>query len=297
MKVMKEPLVSVVIPSYNGKELTVNLLKSIKKTTYKNYEVVVVDNGSNDGCYEYVKKNYPYVKAVKVEVNKGIARGLNAGIEKSKGEYLVMMNNDMVVDPEWLTYLVEAANSDKKIGIVGYALLEFGLKKDIIQRLGYSETGKILLRFEAVGKGQEHKNQFPEVLPVDHTFGLVKREVIKKIGAFDEKTFMSWDEVDLCYRARKIGYTTVAATKSKVYHMGSITVKKTPYLRVFHYHKNRIRFILKHLSPFRKLVNLPLTIGYYILESGISLVKGDFKNSMAIWNAIFWNIRNLRDYF
>ncbi len=293
---MKNPYVSIIIPSYNGKDLTINLLKSLKKSSYKNYEIVVVDNGSNDGCYEYVKKNYPYIKAVRIEKNNGVTGGLNAGIKVSKGVYLVMMNNDMIVDPEWLTHLVRVADSDKNIGIVGYAFLEFGLKKDVVQRFGYAETNKIFLKFKGVGKGETYKGQFPEVLDIDHAFGLVKRGVIDKIGVFDEKIFMSWDEADLCYRAKKAGYKTVVATKSKVYHIGGVTVKKAPYLRVFHYHKNRIRFILKNLSFFRKLINLPLTVTYYILESAVYLVRGDFRYSISILNAIFWNIKNVKDY-
>ncbi|MBI2542890.1 MAG: glycosyltransferase family 2 protein [Candidatus Aenigmarchaeota archaeon] len=294
---MTVPKVSIVIPSYNGKNLTVNLLNSIKETVYKDYEVIVVDNGSDDGCYEYVKEHFPDAKAVKIKINRGVTGAWNEGIKNSRGRYIVVMNNDMIVDPNWLTELVKVAESDNKIGIVGSVLMDFNsAKTDVIQRLGYVEIDKVILKFVPVAKDEIYRNQFPDVLKVDHTFGLVKREVIDKIVEFDEKNFMSWDEVDFCYRAKKFGYTTVTATKSKIYHIGSVTVKKEPYIRVFHYHKNRIRFMLKNLSLFRKLVNVPLTLVYYMFEIMFRLVRGDSQYSRAVLNGIFWNIKNVRDY-
>lgn len=289
----KEPLVSLVIPSYNGKDLAIKLLESLKKTAYKNYEIVLVDNGSIDGTHGYVKKHYPYVKSVKIKKNRGFAGGMNFGIKHSKGKYIVVMNNDMTFHPNWLTELVKVAESDKTLGVIGSA---YTSKDANFIRLGYRESGKIILNFKPFDVLKLNSNKLPQVVEVDNTFGLTRRDVLNKVGLFDEKYFIYWEEVDICYRAKKAGYKIVTATKSIVFHEGSLTMKKYTHTKTFHYHKNKIRFILKNLGFFRKLVNLPLTLSQLFVKSSMYLARGDFSNSWAIVKAVFWNIQNLGDY-
>lgn len=290
---VKEPLVSLVIPSYNGKDMAVKLLESLKKTRYKNFETVLVDNGSVDGTYEYVKRHYRSVKAVRIEKNRGFAGGMNFGIKHSKGDYIVVMNNDMTVEPNWLAELVKVAESDKTIAIVGAAYTE----KDIdFVRLGYNESGGIVLNFKPVDIPKKDAGKLPSLMVVDNTFGLTRKEVLDRVGWFDEKYFIYWEEVDLCYRAKKAGYKVVAVPRAKVFHGGSQTMKKHTYQKTFHYNKNKIRFILKNLGTFRKLINTPLTLLQLIGKSFGYTLKGDFRNSLAIFHAIFWNIKNFADY-
>ncbi len=291
---MKGPFVSLVIPSYNGKELTIKLLESLKKTTYKNYEIVLVDNGSSDGTYEHVRTHYPYVKSVKIEKNRGFAGGMNFGIKKSKGDYIVVMNNDMTFDPKWLAELVKVAEDDKSIGILGSAYTEKNI--DFV-RLGYVECGKTLLNFKPIDIQKKNFRKLPPVTNVDNTFGLTRRTLLNKVGLFDEKFFIYWEEVDLCYRAKKAGYKIAVATKSTVFHGGSQTMKKYSFLKTFHYHKNKIRFIMKNLNAFRKFVNMTLILPQFLGESILFSFKGQFGNSYAVLKAIFWNIKNLKDYF
>ena len=288
-----EPLVSLVIPSYNGKEMTVNLLKSLKKTTYKKYDIIVVDNGSNDGCYEYVKKHFPYVKPLKLEKNKGFTGGANFGIRHSKSEYVVMMNNDMIVDSKWLSELVKVANSDGRIGIVGSVFLN---DSNIIDRIGYIESRKFILQFKPLYRGVTYRDNFPPAIEVNHTFGLIKREVLNKVGLFDDKNFVFWEDIDLCYRAKKAGFKIVVATHAKIWHGKGQTMMRFPYATAFHYNKNQLRFILKNLSFVRKLINTPLTLLRLAGKSISYLLKGDFRKVLAIAHAIIWNIRNFRDY-
>lgn len=288
-----EPLVSLVILSYDGKEMTINLLKSLKKTTYKNYNIIVVDNGSRDGCYEYVKKYFPYVKALRLEKNQGFTGGANFGIRHSNGEYVVMMNNDMIVDSKWLSELVKVANSDSRIGIVGSVFLN---DSNTIDRIGYIENRKLILQFKPLYRGVTYRDSFPPAIEVDHTFGLIKRKVLSKVGLFDDKNFVFWEDIDLCYRAKKAGFKIVVATHAKIWHWKGQTMMRFPYATIFHYNKNQLRFILKNLSFSRKLINIPLTLLRLAGESVSYLLKGDFRKTLAISHAIIWNIRNFRDY-
>jgi len=288
-----EPSVSLVIPSYNGKEMTINLLKSLQKTAYKNYEIIVVDNGSSDGCYEYVKKHFPYVRAFKLENNLGFTGGANFGIKQSKGEYVVMMNNDMTVDSKWLSELVKVAVSDGTIGIVGSVFLN---DSNVIDRIGYKENRKFILQFKPLYRGIKYNDNFAPVVEVDHTFGLVKRDVLNKIGLFDDKHFIFWEDADLCYRAKKVGFKIVVATRAKIRHSKGQTMMRFPVETVFYYNKNQLRFILKNLSPLRKLINAPIILLQLSVKSSSYFLKGDFKKALAVIHAIIWNIRNFRDY-
>ncbi|MBU5689296.1 MAG: glycosyltransferase family 2 protein, partial [Candidatus Aenigmarchaeota archaeon] len=116
---MNDPLVSVVIPTYNRKEMLIRLIKSIKKSTYKNLEIIVVDDASTDGTYEEIKRKFPDVKIVRNEKNLLLAASRNIGIKNSKGKYIFLIDDDNVVDKNCIYELVKSMENDKNIGIVG----------------------------------------------------------------------------------------------------------------------------------------------------------------------------------
>lgn len=286
-------LVSVIVLNYNGKDMTIKFLESLKKTKFLDYETILVDNGSIDGCAEHVKEHFPYVKVIKNTENLGYAGGMNVGIKVSRGNYVVLMNNDMKVYPDWLGELVKVSKSDKRIGVVVPMLMQ---NKNIIQRVGYIENGGLLLKFRALGKGEVNNGQYKDVIEINHGNGLIKQEVFDKIGLLDEKFFVYWEETDFCYRARKAGYKVVAAPTSKVWHKGSGTMNRKSYDVIFHKHKNRIRFIMNNLGFFRKLINIPLTLFYYIWETILATYKRDFITVKAVKDSIIWNVQNFKDY-
>lgn len=286
--------VSVIVLTYNGKDMTVRLLESLAKTNFTDYETVLVDNASTDGCEEYVREHFPYVRIIRNDKNLGYAGGMNVGIKTVSGKYVVLLNNDMLVDPNWLDELVKVAESDEKIGIVGGSLTSEEID---FERLGYLESNGVLLKLKPldIPKNKLDAN-FPDMVQVDNTVGLIKKVVLDDIGMFDEKYFFYWEEVDLCYRAKMAGYKIVAASKSKIWHGGGMTIKKMPYMKTFHYNKNKIRFILKNLNLPRKFINVPVTISQQLLKGMEYMLRGDTKNCFAIIKGIFWNIRNFGDY-
>lgn len=288
-----DPLVSVIVLNYNGKEMTVQFLESLKGTKFSNYETILVDNGSTDGTVGHIAENFPYVKIVKNKENLGVTGGMNTGIRVSKGKYVCLMNNDMKVYPDWLGELVKVADSDEKIGIVVPMLMNDDKN---IERIGYVENGSLLLRFKTLGRNEVDNGQFPQVIELAHGNGLVKKEVFEKVGLLDEKFFGYWDELDFCYRVKRFGYKTVAATKSKVWNKGSGTFKPNSYLVIFHKHKNRIMFIVKNLGLFRKILNLSFTLIYYFWEIVHSTYKKDFVRVKAIRDGIAWDIKYYKDY-
>lgn len=294
VKMGNDPLISVIVLNYNGKDMTAKFLESLKSTKFSDYETILVDNGSTDGTAEYVAENFPYVKIVKNKENLGVPGGMNAGIRISRGKYVCLMNNDMKVYPDWLGELLKAAESDEKIGIVVPMLMN---DEKNIQTIGYVENGSLLLRFKRLGVGEVDNGQLPDIIELSHGNGLVKKEVLENAGFLDEKFFGYWDELDFCYRARRFGYKTVAATKSKVWNKGGGTFKKNSYIVIFHKHKNRIMFIVKNMGLFRKLLNLSFTLIYYLWEIVPAIYKKDFVTINAIRDGLAWNIKYYKDYF
>jgi hypothetical protein len=203
----KYPKVSIVILNWNGKELTYNCLKSIKKkTNYPNYEIIVIDQCSTDGSIEMIEKNFLEVKLIKNRENVGFSAGNNQGFRIAKGKYIMMLNNDTLVTPNWLSTLVDVMESDESIACVG---------------------SRIVSSLEDVKK--ERKRDVEEVQTAGGAAMLIRKSVIRRIGDLDAKNFspIYGEENDWCYRARNHGYKVVIANKSIVIHLGSTAMKKS----------------------------------------------------------------------
>ncbi|MFQ5771273.1 MAG: glycosyltransferase family 2 protein, partial [bacterium] len=110
----EKPLVSIIIPHFNGKEILQACLISLEKTLYSNKEVILVDNGSSDGSVEIMQGRFPWLQIVRNKQNLGYAGGCNSGLLKARGKYFLFLNNDTVVDPDWLAKIVEACEQDGK---------------------------------------------------------------------------------------------------------------------------------------------------------------------------------------
>lgn len=295
LKKIKQPKASIIIVNYNGEKFLPDLLNSLKKTRYPNYEIIVVDNISTDNSVKIIKKNFPKVKIIENKINNGFAGGANDGIRASKGEYVVILNYDMYVHPDWLSHLIETMQSDKKIAVVGYSRLL--PKSDIIETLGNKSININLAKFKKIGAGHNLK-EYPdeELIEVDFCLGLMRMSVLKKVGTFDEKTFAMYEEADICRRIKDEGYGIVINPKSKVWHFGSQSIKKTSAFRIYYSYRNRLRYVLKHNHEFAKIYYAPILILIYFYKILKFSFKGKFDLSWAILKGIGWNIKNLRDY-
>jgi len=292
----KNPKISIVIVNYNGEKYVSGLLNSIKKTKYSNYEVIFVDNTSSDNSLKIVRKNFPNTKIIANKINRGFSGGLNDGIKKSKGEYVVIMNTDMLVHPDWLTFLMETMNSDEKIGLVGYARLFPGTEK--IEMLGHKAVNENLGRFDKIEAGQ-NLGKFLKKGPIkaDFCLGMIRKSILAKTGRFDEKTFAMYEEVDFCRRVRDEGYKILVDPRAKVWHFVSQSLKKTGPFRIYYAYRNRMRYILQHNKGFGKIYYpLALMPTYFYKAIKFSL-QGNPNAGWTIIRGIGWNIKNWKDYF
>jgi glycosyltransferase involved in cell wall biosynthesis len=214
--------VSIVILTFNELEYTKKCVESIRKRTPEPHEIIFVDNGSKDGTIKWLKKliqEHPNFKLIENKENLGFAKGCNQGIEASSGEYILLLNNDVLVTEGWLSGMLECINSAPDIGVVGPMTNNIsGLQK--VVHADYGNTDHL----EEYAKAFREKNRYRRI-PARRIVGfcmLFRRELVEKIGLLDE-TFGSgnYEDDDLCLRASLEGYKNLIAGDVFLHHYGS----------------------------------------------------------------------------
>lgn len=225
---MNQPKVFAIVLHWNTYEDTRECLQSLRKTAYGNYEVALVDNGSDDSSGFRLHEEFPECHFIRNDDNLGYPEGNNVGIRyaMSKGaDYAALLNSDIVVDPEYLRALVEVAESDQRIGIVGPKVLLYH-EPNTIQSTG----GKINWWLGRIKNyGGIDTGQYDSIVERDYVYGmcvLIKRQVIERIGGLDPAFFFSTEEFDFCPRARKAGFRIMYTPKSRIWHKVGASVKK-----------------------------------------------------------------------
>lgn len=220
MSAIESPLVSIVIPNWNGKHFLTGCLDSLALQRYQNREVVIVDNGSHDGSVEFLKKNYPYVRLVIFPQNTGFSYAVNAGIKEAKGEFVALLNNDTIVDENWLSELVKALQEHPEIGSAGCKMLAYDDRTlldgagDGYRRGGL--PGRIGHRERDTGRFDRQRY----ILGACGGAAIYRREIFEQIGLFDEDYFAYLEDVDFGLRAQSAGYKCLYIPSAIVYHLG-----------------------------------------------------------------------------
>lgn len=243
---MKFPQISIIILNWNGWQDTLECLESLVKISYPNYEVMVIDNASQDNSVKKIKewKKKRLIKKfslIENDKNYGFAEGNNIGIRKilkeNQSPYILILNNDTVVDKKFLNELVKLAESQTKIGIVGPKIYLYPPKKDkeIIQSCG-ADIDLLRGKLVSYGDGEVNQGQFEKTKEVGYVYGtcfLAKSEVFKKIGFFDKKYHIYAEEADFCLRAKKVSYSIYYAPKAIIWHKGEASFQKKPEIPVY----------------------------------------------------------------
>src|SRR3990167_1178346 len=249
-------LVSVIIPNWNGKQLLKKCLPSLQKQTFKDFEVIVVDNGSLDKSVDYVTKFLPEFKVIKLDKNYGFAKAVNSGIQNSKSKYLFLLNNDTAVEENGLSCLVAAANQHKDAGFIAARVRNF-YRRDRIDSAG--DIIDVAGHAYNLGMGEKDVPKFSKagyVFMVTAGGGLFKREVFNKVGLFDEDFNTYMEDVDLCLRAQLQGFKGWYQPKAIIYHMHKATSLRIRPMMEYWQFRNMTQMIIKDFPRRLFLTNL-----------------------------------------
>lgn len=240
---MNFPLVSVVIPNWNGARWLPLCLDSLRGQTFRDFEVLVVDNGSSDGSVGLLATHYPEVRVIPLPENKGFSGGVNVGIQASSGKYVAVLNNDLELHPRWLECTVQTLAEHPEAGFCAGKLLFYADRKTI------DGAGMALdWRGQAynLGHGEVDVGQFEtprEVPGAGAAAVLYRRAMLDDIGLLDEDFFAYFEDVDLSFRAQLAGYRCRYAPDAVAYHVGSASPFRWPGLGV----RNWLWVLLKNV--------------------------------------------------
>ena len=242
----KFPLVSIIVLNYNAGELLLNCINSLKKSTYSNLEIIIVDNISSDGSQEKCKNKFPDIKLIQNKNNLGYCGGNNVGIQHASGEFIVILNPDTIVEPNWINELISAYNEFGE-GLYQPKILSLN-EENVIQ-----STGNMLHIFGfgfARDKGNKVTNKVEEIQKIGYASGtclFTSRAVLNKVGLLDEFLFLYHDDLDLGWRAAQIGINSYYVPKSKIFHVESYSLKWSSK-KFYWLERNRKYCLLTHYS-------------------------------------------------
>ena len=273
----EKSLISIIVLNYNAGELLLNCIDSLKKSTYQNIEILVVDNISSDDSHTKCKKQFPDIKLIQNKKNLGYCGGNNVGIKEAKGEFIVILNPDTIVEENWLDEMFNAFNEFGD-GLYQPKIISLN-ESDIIQ-----STGNMIHVFGfgfARDKGKKIIEKKEEIEKIGYASGtclFTTKKVLEKVGLLDEFLFLYHDDLDLGWRAAQIGINSYYVPKSKIFHAESYSLKWSA--KKFYWLERNRKYCLKtHYSKdtYKKmsfsLMLVDLSIWIFYISKGFLNAK------------------------
>jgi hypothetical protein len=298
LNIQEQPRVSIITVNYNQSAVTFELLESLRKISYPNIEILVVDNASPNDDADSIKQKYPEIILIKSKINLGFAGGNNLGIEKSTGKYLLFINNDTEVPPGFLEPLVEFCQSHPDAGMIS-PKIRYHHTPEMIQYAGYSEINPYTIRNRSIGFKEIDHNQYDDNGPTAFGHGaamMVSREVIERVGMMPDIYFLYYEELDWGWNIRKAGFKNYYVGGSLIFHKESISTGRNSPLKTYYMARNRILFTRRNSKGIQKWISLAYQIGIAGTKNLLfNLLRGEKKHVQSYWNGLAWHFRNLRN--
>jgi len=270
--------VSVVTPNYNGKDFLYAYFESLNKNSNEIGEVIIVDNGSNDGSQEFIrnyreKVDFPIV-LIENSQNLGFAEAVNQGISKARYDYIFSLNNDTVVEKSAILELLNLLNTDGRIFSVSSKMVQFN-NPELIDDAGDDYT---LLAYTKKRGNNQNLNNFIEVSEIFSSCAgaaLYRKDLLEELDGFDSEFFAYMEDVDLGYRARINGYKNLFCPNAIVYHIGSATTgSQYNEFKVRLAARNNVWVVYKNLPIPQKIVNILFLFLGFLIKYLFFLKKG-----------------------
>ena len=290
--------IAIVILNWNGKKLLEQFLPSVVKNS-KEATIYVADNASSDSSVSFVKSNFPEVKIIQNNKNGGFAKGYNDAIKDLNEDIFCLLNNDIELTNNWLTSILEFFKSNPKDAIVQPKILDYNNKNKFeyagaaggfIDKFGYPYCrGRI---FNTIEEDYNQYNKIDDIFWASGACFFITSSLFKKLNGFDESFFAHMEEIDLCWRAKNLGYTVKYVPDSIVYHVGGATLKNTNPQKTYLNFRNSLFTLVKNAKG-----NLFYLVFIRLILDGIAgikfLIELKPKHTFAIVKAHFAFYRRL----
>lgn len=264
----ERPLISVIIPNWNGAKFLPLCLDSLKKQDFKNFETIVVDNGSTDESTDIISDDYPWVKSLPLEGNQGFAGGCNRGMEIAQGEWLVLLNNDTETDPGWLKEISRAIMQYNNYSYFSTKIVMFGDRGYLDGTGDYLPRSLYAFRYGQFVKDEGQFDNLEDIFSPCGAAAVYKKTMLDDIGLLDEDFFAYLEDIDLGLRAHLKGYKGKFIPKAKIYHIGAGSTdseKMSPWVYKQNI-RNRHLIVFKTLPLAVYLCSLPSIIFWHMAD-------------------------------
>ena len=297
---MNQPTVSIITVNYNETEHTLELLRSIARNSYRNVEVIVVDNASRQSPRPEILAEFPRTLVIESRQNLGFAGGNNLGVAQAGGEYLFFVNNDAELTDGCLETLIQTFEDRPRTGIVSPKLCYFHEAdrdgKHCLQYTGATPVNAWTARNRTLGHRQTDRGQHDgPARETGYAHGaamMVPRRVLLEVGPMSEDYFLYYEELDWCERIRRAGYEVRVAPDATVFHKESLATGKISSLKMYYLTRNRILFMRRNFGGVR-LLPFALFFAFVSMPKQILtlVAKRDFVNLEAFVKAIGWHLK------
>ncbi|MGB7972441.1 MAG: glycosyltransferase family 2 protein [Candidatus Deferrimicrobiaceae bacterium] len=290
------PVFSVIVLNWNGRHLLEECLESVRSQSFRDFEMIVVDNGSTDGSVSLLQERWGgKMELIFLASNMGFAGGNNAGIRKAKGKYVILLNNDTEVDPDWLLAVHRAISRHPEAGMFTPKILNYYCR-DEIDNTGHLIYPDGLARgHNRLEKNDGRFDEEREALYPSGCAGVYKKEMLDGIGLLDETFFAYGEDVDLGLRARWAGWKCFYVPDAVVYHKYSATTGTYSSRKAFLVERNRL-WILFGNFPLKDILVSPFYTAHRYAMHFLGAVSGrgasgKFTKEHSLWRLIVTILR------
>lgn len=286
------PTVSILLLNFNGKSFLKDCLESVLAQSYQDFEIIFVDNASVDGSLEYVRDNIKSDKLIikSADSNLGFAGGNNFGLKYAKGSFIVLLNNDTIVEKDWLKNLVETIQSDEKTGIVQSVVYTEGIPDKYYKKNGTINIfGHNIMEVFDIGD-----DGIGEIIQATGCSLIVRKDLLDKTGGlFLDEYFLYAEDTFLSLKAKFSGYKLLHSSNSVVHHKGSgTTINQIPSEIYYYQERNRLLNFLLFFDKSFVIKYIPLLASNFKLKFFYCILSGKY-SFKGLFRAYFWLLKNI----
>jgi GT2 family glycosyltransferase len=292
---------AVVILNWNGKKFLEKFLPGVIRHSSGQAEVIIADNSSSDDSLDFMEKNFPGIRIIRLDKNYGFAGGYNLALSQVEADYYILLNSDIEVTENWIKPVIDLMQADPSIAACQPKIRSYhepqkfeyaGAAGGFIDKYGYPFCqGRI---FQSLENDEGQYDEAREVFWATGACMFVRADIFHKLGGLDDEFFAHMEEIDFCWRAKNQGYKIMYCPGSTIFHIGGGTLPKNNSRKTYLNIRNNIIMLYKNLEPGRlnKVLAARIVLDYFAAMK--FLVDGGFKDMLAVIKAhyYFWTHRS-----